>query len=247
MIAEWNALLPALTTEQMREVDRAMMQDMGITLMQMMENAGRHLATLARERLGGDVEKQHVLVLAGRGNNGGGGMVAARRLANWGAEVSVILTGPLEEYRDVPGYQLGILKNMRVPIFQARRDARQHRVVLGGDLILDALIGYGLNGTPTGMTATLIQAANASGARVLALDAPSGLDTTTGTVYDPCIRAEATLTLALPKVGLLGSAARAVVGELYVADISVPSRVYAAMGIEVPNIFAEHEIVHVQS
>ncbi|OGO35283.1 MAG: hypothetical protein A2Z03_11740 [Chloroflexi bacterium RBG_16_56_8] len=173
-------------------------------------------------------------------------MVAARRLANWGAEFSVILTGPLEEYRDMPGYQLGILKNMRVPIFQARRDARQHRVALGEDLILDAMIGYGLSGAPMGMTRALIQAANDSDAHILALDAPSGLDTTTGTVYDPCIRAEATLTLALPKVGLLGSAARAAVGELYVADISVPPSVYTAMGIEVPNIFREAEIVHIQ-
>ena len=246
-IAEWRAILPTLTTDQMREVDRAMMQDMGITLMQMMENAGRHLATLAREQLGGSVETKRVIVLAGRGNNGGGGMVAARRLANWGAEVSVILAGPPEEYRDVPGYQLEILKNMRVPIFQTRRDARQHRVVLEGDLILDALIGYGLSDAPTGMTRTLIQAANDSGVPILALDAPSGLDTTTGTVYDPCIRAEATLTLALPKVGLLGNAARAVVGELYVADISVPPSVYSAMGIQAPNIFAEHEIVHIQN
>ncbi|MBI4787309.1 MAG: NAD(P)H-hydrate epimerase [Chloroflexi bacterium] len=240
-IAEWRSNLPALTTDQMREVDRVMMQDIGITLMQMMENAGRHLATLARERLGGNVEKKRVIVLAGRGNNGGGGMVAARRLANWDAAVSVILTGPPEEYRDVPGYQLGILNNMHVPIFQAQRN-----MALRGDVILDALIGYGLRGPPLGMPATLIQAANASGVRILALDAPSGLDTTTGTIYDPCIRAEATLTLALPKVGLVGSAARAVVGELYVADISVPPSVYAAMGIQVPNLFVGAEIVHVR-
>ncbi len=90
VIAEWGEKLPALTTDQMRNVDRAMMQEMGITLMQMMENAGRHLATLARERLGGTVQGKRLIVLAGRGNNGGGGMVAARHLANWGTEADIV-------------------------------------------------------------------------------------------------------------------------------------------------------------
>ncbi len=241
VIAQWTAPLPALTAEQMRQVDRAMIQDMGITLMQMMENAGRHLATLARERLGGTVERKRVSVLAGRGNNGGGGMVAARRLANWGAEVSVWLTAPPEEYGDAPGYQLGILKNMQVRISHAAVNP-----VPGGDVILDAVIGYSLRGAPGGRAAALIQAANAGDCPILALDTPSGLDVTTGTVYDPCIRAEATLTLALPKSGLTGAAARDVVGELYVADISVPPRVYAALGIPAPNLFAEADIVHVK-
>ena len=115
------------------------------------------------------------------------------------------------------------------------------------DLILDALIGYGLRGAPQGIVADLIRQANASGVPTVALDTPSGLDTTTGEVFDPCIRADATLTLALPKIGLLADTARAVVGELYVADISVPSRVYAALGIETPNLFAKAEIVHIQS
>lgn len=240
-IAEWTAPLPALTTDQMREVDRATMQDMGITLMQMMENAGRHLATLARERLGGTIEGKRVIVLAGRGNNGGGGMVAARHLANWGAEVCVILTATPEDYHDIPGYQLRILENMGMPSAQIPFDK-----AFRGDLILDALIGYGLSGAPMGRVATAIQAANDSGIPILALDAPSGLDTTTGTVYGPSIGAEATLTLALPKVGLLHSAARTVVGELYVADISVPPSVYASMGLAVPHLFAEADIVHIQ-
>jgi NAD(P)H-hydrate epimerase len=97
------------------------------------------------------------------------------------------------------------------------------------------------------MTSTLIREANVSAVRIIALDAPSGLDTTIGKIFDPCIRAAATLTLALPKVGLLTDTARAVVGELYVADISVPPRVYATMGIEIPNLFAEGEIVHIQN
>jgi len=84
------------------------------------------------------------------------------------------------------------------------------------DLILDAIMGYGLTGNPRGDAAEWIERANGSGRRILALDAPSGLDTTTGTPGQPCVRARATLTLALPKTGLLAGRARPFVGDLYV-------------------------------
>ncbi len=240
-IAEWRGALPALTANQMREVDRAMIEDIGIALIQMMENAGRHLATLAREQLGGTVERKAIVVLAGRGNNGGGGLVAARRLATWGANVSVVLAAPPEEYRDVPAHQLVILQRVGVPLLVGAGG----RPPLQKALILDALIGYGLHGAPTGLTADLIRAANAGGGKIIALDAPSGLDTTSGEIFNPCIRAAATLTLALPKIGLLGDSAREYVGELFVADVGVPPQVYAKMGIQVRNIFAEKEIVRI--
>ncbi|MBI4789798.1 MAG: NAD(P)H-hydrate epimerase [Chloroflexi bacterium] len=238
-ISQYRDALPAITTDQMREVDRTMIQDLGITLIQMMESAGRHLATLAREKLGGNVEGKHIVVLAGRGNNGGGGLVAARRLANWGAEVCVVLAASPNEYQNAPAHQLAILQGMGVVISQSM-------IFPLADLILDCLIGYGLRGAPRGGAADLIRQANASSAPIIALDTPSGLDTTTGETFDPCIRADATMTLALPKVGLLTEIARAIVGELYVADISVPPLVYATMGIEIPNLFAEAEIVHIQ-
>jgi len=241
-IAEWRGPIPALTTKQVREVDHAMIEDIGITLIQMMENAGRHLATLAREYCGGNVESKSLVVLAGRGNNGGGGLVVARRLATWGASVTVVLADAAENYRDVPAHQLAILQKMGVLFSVGARDCAPLR---NADLILDALIGYGLRGAPRGVTADLIRAANVAGVQTIALDAPSGLDTATGEIFDPCIRAQATLTLALPKTGLLNPAAHVVVGDLYVADISVPSSVYAKMGIAVPNLFAEAEIIRV--
>ncbi len=161
-----------------------MIEDIGITLMQMMENAGQQLATLAREKLGGKIEGKQIVVLAGRGNNGGDGLVAARRLANWGAQVSVVLSALPNEYVDVPAHQLAILQKMSVTISQST-------ILSPADLILDALIGYGLHGTPKGIIADLIRAANASHVPIIALDTPSGLDTATGEVFDPCIRADA--------------------------------------------------------
>jgi NAD(P)H-hydrate epimerase len=94
----------------------------------------------------------------------------------------------------------------------------------------------------------LIRAANAHGAPLLALDVPSGVDTATGDVHDPAIRATATLTLALPKDGLSSEAATEHVGELYVADISVPPQLYARppLGIAVGPIFAKDDVIRLR-
>jgi NAD(P)H-hydrate epimerase len=235
-----SAGIPFLTTEQMREVDRAMVEDYHIELLQMMENAGRNLAHLARERfLHGDPIGKAVIVLAGSGGNGGGALVSARRLANWGARVSVYLTRSMEAMAPVPAHQLDIVQQMGVPVLAADRigDAA------AGDLLLDGIVGYSLSGAPRGTAADLIRWANAQRRPVLALDVPSGLDSTTGVPYDPCVRAAATMTLALPKVGLRDPRAQPCVGELYLADISVPPTLYTSLGVQVGPLFAEHDVI----
>ncbi len=236
--------IPFLATDQMREVDRAMIEDYGIHLIQMMENAGRNLAELARRRfLNSKPAGQKVIVLAGSGGNGGGGLVCARRLHNWGAEVAVWLSAPSSRFADIPGHQLAVLEKIGVTI----NTADDGTTPAEADLIIDALIGYSLRGTPTGVAATLIRSANELNAPILALDTPSGVDIATGTAYEPSILASATLTLALPKEGLRSQSARERVGELYLADISVPPRLYASVppGFDVPPIFAESDIVKV--
>ena len=236
-------MIPSVTVAQMREVDRLMVEEMGISLLQMMENAGRMLATQARQLLGDDIRGRHVVVLAGRGGNGGGGLVAARRLFNWGADVSVILGQDAGELQGVPAHQLAILRHMGVPVHGPERTGPAMSVLGSADLILDALIGYSLRGAPREPIASLIRAANTANPPVLALDLPSGLDGDSGEASEPTIRAAATLTLALPKVGLLQSAAQVWVGELYVADISVPEVVYRRLGLYVGPIFAQADIV----
>lgn len=218
--------LPAITADQMREVDRVMVQELGIELVQMMENAGRSLADLAVARYA----PASCTVLAGSGNNGGGGMVAARHLHNRGVDVTVVLIEPAPG--GVPGHQLAILRRMGIPIVSEPRHAT---------LVIDALIGYGLHGDPSGAVAAQIRWANAWPAPVLALDVPSGLDATTGRIGEPCIAADTTLTLALPKTGLARAAQ--VVGDLYVADISVPASVYNAVGMTLDTPFAAGPIL----
>ncbi len=234
--------IPYLTTEQMIEVDRAMIEDFGIELLQMMENAGRALAHLARARfLGGDPLDKRVIVMAGTGGNGGGALVCARRLHIWGARIKVLITKPDEDFAPVPARQLGILRRMGV-------EAGSPETIVRGpelDLIVDGVIGYSLKGAPRGTAGELIRWANAQHSPVLALDAPSGVDTTTGTAFDPAVVATATMTLALPKEGLRAPGVEARVGELYLADIGVPPSLYAGptLGLQVGHIFSESDIV----
>ena len=112
-------------------------------------------------------------------------------------------------------------------------------------LVIDGVIGYSLDGAPRGGAGDLILWANAQRAPVLALDTPSGIDTTTGTVYDPAIRATATMTLAMPKEGLRADGVTELVGELYLADIGVPPSLYSGggLGFEVGPVFAIGDIV----
>jgi NAD(P)H-hydrate epimerase len=167
--------VPYLTADQMREEDRAMMQDYHIELIQIMENAGRNLAHVARLRfLNGDPRDKQVIVLAGTGGNGGGALVAARHLSNWGAHVDVYVTQPADQFAPVPAHQLDIPYRMQVPIAEAQSLPKATRA----DLIVDGVIGYSLRGAPHATAAELIRWANGQGVPVLALDAPSGVDTT---------------------------------------------------------------------
>lgn len=227
---------PHITRDQMIEVDRLMIEVYGITLFQMMENAGRSLAVLARDRfLGSNPDGKSVLVMVGSRGNGGGAMVAARRLASWGAEVQVVLSHSLHRFTEVTLHQLNILNRTGVPI----SDVPQGDF----DLLIDGLIGYSLKGAPRGRSADLIHFANDHGAPVLSLDVPSGLDITSGEVHTPTVNATSTLTLALPKTGLRGPE----VGELFCADISVPPALYAeeTLGIKSPLLFSESDIVKI--
>ena len=234
--------LPFLTRAERREVDRAMIQDYRIELIQMMENAGRVLAALVRDRfLGGEPVGTHVLVLCGTGNNGGGGLVGARRLHNMGADVRVVTSRPVERYLGVPEHQADIVGRMRIPITHIGE-----LTVLGEyDVVVDAIVGTGLEGAPTGGVERLIEVANELGPPVVSLDTPSGLDVDTGTAAGAVVRATVTLALGLPAVGFRRADGPVIVGDLYVGDIGVPPELYrgSKLGYEVGPLFAREEII----
>ena len=235
--------LDFLTTDQMIEVDRLMTDVLEIKLIQMMENAGRNLARLCVQRFLNDPASKNVVVLAGTGGNGGGAMVAARRLHQWGADVQVLTTKADEEFSGVPAHQLGILRRLGIAISHTDFPASN----FAPDVILDGVIGYSLKGNPRGRAAELIEWTATSNAPVLALDVPSGVDSTEGVVRTPSVIATATMTLAAPKVGLSVAQAQPNIGELYVADIGVPDWVYQQIeGLKsMTSVFSASDVVKI--
>ena len=232
--------VPYLTTEQMVKVDRAMIEEYHIELIQMMENAGRNLAHLAKIRFfDGNAAGKKVIILVGTGGNGGA-MVSARRLHCWGAKVQVILAKSYGFYTGISRHQLDALKRIDVPVAYSKN----LKNIKSPDLIIDGIIGYSLRGNPKEEAAYLICLANAMRTSILALDTPSGIDTSDGIVFNPAINATATLALALPKEGLRKKEALKHVGELYLADIGVPPNLYAKiLNIQVSRLFSKNDII----
>jgi len=239
--ATQRAACAIVTAAQMAQVDARTIDGYGVSLIQMMENAGRNLGRLARDRfLANDARGRSVHVLAGPGGNGGGVLAAARRLHGWGAEVQVWLAQPDTLSAAAAQQWLSLQRlGVRLGAGEAPGD--------GADLLLDGLLGYRLRGQPTGRYAELIAQANAADVPILAMDLPSGLDPDHGGVSAVTVRATATLTLAAPKPGLLVEAARAMAGELYLADIGVPPAVYAELGLAsaaaMVDVFALDEVL----
>lgn len=241
--------IPSISTEQMRKVDDLMINKYGIELTQMMENAGANLAELAinlMDKFFDIPNSKNVVVACGLGNNGGGGMVAARHLSNSGYDVTVVLAGNQLKLKSIPLKQWNILKKLPVRMIIANGNDTLG-VFNEADLIIDAIIGYGMHGELKGIPAHVIhEILNSQNQNVLSLDAPSGLNITTGDFNEKlCIRAYATMTLALPKIGLVQDNAKECVGELYVADISVPPVLYQSIGINYQSIFNESSLIKI--
>lgn len=137
-----------------------MSADWGIDLVRMMESAGRNLAHVAREQfLGGDPRGKRCVVLAGTGGNGGGALVCARRLANWGAVVSVFTTKAASAFTEVPGQNLAICERMGLGVCVVGSDS-ELELPADVDLVIDGIIGYSLKGAPRGAALVMINAAN---------------------------------------------------------------------------------------
>jgi len=244
-VKEYKGKIPKLTTPEMIEVDRLMMEEYHIELIQMMENAGRCLAILAVDRfLKNNLNIKRVTILAGTGGNGGGAMVCARRLHNRGVNVRVYLTADEDKMTLIPLHQLKILKRIGIDI----RSGSTLKRKLKTDLIIDGIIGYSIKGDPFGIPKIMIDWANKQDVPILSLDTPSGLDLTSGKVHQPTIAAKATMTLALPKKGLYKAAARKVRGELYLGDISVPAELYKEKSLKINVsrlLFAETDVLKI--
>ena len=233
---------PVITAEEMRRLVRAAVEDYGISLEELTELVGARLASLSGEILGLPDRAEslrHILLVVGPEDCGVTGLVAARHLANRGLDPRVVLACTPAELTDLGRHRLRTLEKMELPI--VRLDPAAGASDLAGldrpALLIDALAGY-CEGTFLGEAAgEAIRWMNGAGAPILSLEVPSGLDATTGERAARCVKAHTTMTLALPKQGLLTPAARKVVGRLILTDMGLPHRLYREFGLEVTGKF----------
>jgi len=240
--------VPSITAAQMAEVDRITIEDIQIPVDNLMENASRQIAAAARALLGGTVAGKRVIGLVGTGNNGGDAAGALRHLLNWGARVSAEITGPEDRMRETTRRQL-----TRILLATTAETAIVHDASLDGlrdlaaDLLIDGLLGYSARGVPRAPIAALIDAANGSRVPILAVDLPSGMEPDSGEVHGAAIRAKATVTLALPKPGLLTPGAHDYIGDLLLADIAIPHAAFARVGIDTWRLFEQGDLIRVDT
>ena len=215
------------TRDEIRAFDRYAIETLGVPGIVLMENAGRQIAEAARAMLH-EVRGTSVLVLAGRGNNGGDGYVAARHLALGDFRVEVAVLAPRAEIHGDADTNLRILEAMGLPptILQGQTETilRDLAPMLErADLVVDGLLGTGARGRIGEPYAGVIADVSASGKPILAIDIPSGLDCDTGLpLGSTTIRAARTVTIVAPKTGFRHPEAALYTGEVVLADIGVP-------------------------
>lgn len=210
--------------EEMRAIDRKAIEEYGIPGIVLMENAGLRTVEVIEEILGDPAGKQ-VVILAGRGNNGGDGFVIARHLWNAGVQVSTFMVGDPDQLTPDAHLNYSILTRMQVPLYVLQTEQDMNRftlVLLSADLVVDALYGVGFKGSLNEFETQVAKLINWSLLPVVAVDIPSGVEADTGRIYGEAIQAHHTVTYGLPKVGLLLEPGKSHAGTLTVADISLP-------------------------
>jgi NAD(P)H-hydrate epimerase len=213
-----SSALPTLNSRQVKELDRLAAEQFGMSVDRLMEAAGMAMSRFC---------DRPAVVVCGTGNNGGDGLVCARRLHEAGNLTSVCCVDPTR----LSGPAANALTALEAAGVEVLTDLR----LADASLVVDAIFGVGISRPPQGPFAEWIEAINASGNRVVAVDVPSGLDADTGVAYAPCVHADVTVTLGLPKRGLLLADGPGVAGEIWVVDIGIPTKAYESLGIKVPS------------
>ena len=219
--------MKVLTSEQMRELDRQAIEGRGIPGLDLMENAGRAVAEAAHRLTEGCLQRP-IVVVCGRGNNGGDGLVAARHLALMGRSVQVFLAAKAAEVAGDAATNLKRLVEVSLTAIEVDSPERVARACASAGLVIDALLGTGLSGEVAGLAGELIEAVNGCGRRVLAVDIPSGLSADSGRPLGRAVRADYTVTMGLPKLGLFMFPGADYAGQVSVANIGLPGDLIAA-------------------
>ena len=203
--------MQVLKAKEMAEFDRITIEELGIPSLVLMENAARGVFEVILKEF---PDAKSILVVAGKGNNGGDGIAVARWLHLNGKKVDIFLA--LGEVKGDASKQLEIAKRLGIEVFQEKPSFRSY------DLIVDAVFGTGFTPPVRGKVAEIIEEINNSGVPVVSVDIPSGLSADTGEVFEPSVRANVTVTFQFPKICHVLFPASELCGKVYVVDISIP-------------------------
>ena len=231
-----------VTAQQMRELDRAAIERHGVPSLELMERAGQGVAHAVQKRV--ESQKGTVVVVVGRGNNGGDGLVCARHLISAGYQVSVLLlASPNLLSPDArANWELLAPLTAHLLAIESVGELNSHRPTLAtASCIVDAVLGTGLDREVGGLAAAAIEAINSSGVPVIAVDIPSGLSADTGLPLGQAVTAMATITFGLPKQGLFIGQGPSCAGQVEVVDIGIPQeeveKVESALSVIDPSMF----------
>ena len=214
-----NELLPLYDADEMRALDRAAIETLGIPGAVLMERAGLGAAHEIMQRF---ADAGSAVIVAGAGNNGGDGFVVARHLLAAGLDVRVLQLGAATRLREDARRYLDVAERLGVPVTRRPQAAVLRRALRGAGVIVDALFGTGFAGAPRAAAAAAIEAINGAERPVVALDVPSGVDASDGTVAGAAVRADVTVTFHGPKLGLVVAPGSGHAGQVVVADIGIP-------------------------
>jgi NAD(P)H-hydrate epimerase len=220
--------MKVLTSAQMKEIDRTAIKDLGIIGPILMENAGLQIAMEIMDCFP-DINYEEIVIVAGKGNNGGDGFVVARHLYNQGCRPHVLLLAKVKELGGDAALNAGIAHGIGVKISETPTEKEWHvhkKALKKATIVLDAVFGTGLTKPARGFYAKVIEDINASEAYTIAVDIPSGLSSDSFQIIGPCVEADLTITLAAPKIAHVFPPAEEIVGELVVADISIPPEIF---------------------
>ncbi|KJS79885.1 MAG: hypothetical protein JM58_19495 [Peptococcaceae bacterium BICA1-8] len=212
-----------VTGKEMAAIDKIAVEEWNIPELVLMENAGLRVVEEIKEHFP-TLNGKKVIIIAGKGNNGGDGLVIARHLINMGADVRVFTLGA-KEYQGAALVNYRIAQKLPIKWHNIENENSLHLLRLSlhyTDIIIDALYGTGFNGSIQGLAKKVIEIINENSSLTLAVDVPSGLDADSGKVQGSCIKADVTLTFQLPKLGLVVQSGYKYTGKLKVVDISIP-------------------------
>ncbi len=213
-----------LTSQQMRAVDRTTIEDVGIPGPVLMENAGLRIVAEILKRFP-DPSRERIVVAAGKGNNGGDGLVAARHLRQKGGKPVVLLLAARDEVKGDAALNLSAAEKSGVEIVDASTELcwkKQRPTLQNASIVVDAIFGTGLERAASGLFATAIEDINKARGFKVAVDIPSGLSSDTFALIGPAVRADLTVALAAPKIGHVFAPASECVGRMVVVDIGIP-------------------------